>query len=250
MLDPTSPWTPFQPQRQWMRPLETPAGRRYRVAVSLPDGPPPPDGWPSLVVLDGHRLFQAVAATASALAMRPEKTGVRPLAVIGVFHDETQGSIEDARALDFTDTPCPEPDWTRPSGGAEAFRRFLIEQAWPAATQAAPLDGDRRALIGHSLGGLFVLETLEQRPDLFARWISLSPSLWWRTPAVDNADDRLLLGYGEGETGRDMRGRIEAWAAEAGGDGHAPRLRMAAGADHGSAPFALIPEALRHASGA
>lgn len=248
MLDPSSPWTPFQPQRQWMRPLETPTGRRYRLAVSLPDGAPPPEGWPSLTVLDGHRLFQAVAATASALAARPEKTGVRPLAVIGVFHDETEGPVEDARALDFTDTPCPEPDWARPSGGAAAFRRFLIEQAWPAATGAAPLDASRRALFGHSLGGLFVLETLERRPDLFARWIGVSPSLWWRAPAGDHADDRLLVGYGEGETGRDMRARIEAWAAAADGAGRPPRLRMAPGADHGAAPFALIPDALRHAS--
>lgn len=248
MPDPSSSWTPFLPDRQTIRSLSTPGGRRYRLAVSHPCAAAPQAGFASIMVLDGGRHFQAVASAAETLSLRSEKTGVEPLVVIGVFHDEAEGEIENARARDFTSTACPEPGWSRPHGEAADFRRFLVDQVLPGAAEVAPLDPDRRTLFGHSLGGLFVLETLETEPRLFSRWVSISPSLWWRTPDVANADEALLLGYGEMETGRDMRRRIEAWSAQAAGRGRRLRVRMAPWADHGSAPFTLIPEALRQAS--
>ena len=48
------------------------------------------------------------------------------------------------------------------------------------------------------------------------------------------------------ETRRNMRGRIEDWATST--PGRQARFHLAPGADHGSAPFALLPDALRHAS--
>ena len=112
---------------------------------------------------------------------------------------------------------------------------------------AAPLNFGRATLFGHSLGGLFVLETLRADPALFARWIAVSPSLWWSTPSPMIATPDLLIGCGEAETGRDMRDRIAGWVA-AKPDGAV--FKQAPNADHGSAPFALIPDILRHASGA
>lgn len=243
--DTTTQWTAFQPSRQMIRPLSGAEGRRYHLALSLPRTPAPAEGFPSILVLDGGRHFQAVAAAAGALGGRPEKTGVEPLAVIGLFHDEAHEATEDARARDFTGSPCPEPDWARPFGEAATFRWFLSEAVLPAASEAAPLNPECRALFGHSLGGLFVLETLEAEPDLFSRWISMSPSLWWTTPGNTHAGEALLIGYGENETARNMRGRIEDWAEAA---GRGVRLLMAARADHGSTPLALLPDALRHAS--
>jgi hypothetical protein len=34
-------------------------------------------------------------------------------------------------------------------------------------------------LIGHSLGGLFVLNTLTMHSDLFDKYVAIDPSLWW-----------------------------------------------------------------------
>jgi predicted alpha/beta superfamily hydrolase len=53
-----------------------------------------------------------------------------------------------------------------------------------------PVNPGREAVFGHSLGGLFVLYSLFRRPDAFASWLSLSPSIWW--------DDRVVL---KGEAG-------------------------------------------------
>lgn len=238
-----SEWSDWRPPGHRSRRLAGPGGRPFDLLMATPEGEPPPRGWPCLIVLDGGRFFGAAAGAANALAHRTGKTGVAPLVIAAVRHRPEAGEVEDQRALDFTSTPCPEATWTRPQGGAAAFRAFLLETILPAVRAAAEVDEERLTLFGHSLGGLFVLETLEAAPDAFSGWVAFSPSLWWRRPPPAGAGPRTLLGCGEAETGRDMRALIEGWSREAGSP-----FRLAKGADHGSAPFALLPDALRHAS--
>jgi predicted alpha/beta superfamily hydrolase len=233
-------WLPFQPMCQQTRLLTSVGGRRYRLVIARPRGEPPESGFPLLVALDGGRHFAALAAAAGALSHRPDKTGVVPIVVVGLCHDEAP--IEDARSRDFTGSPPENLAWDRPFGGADAFRQFLSDQVIPAIAATVSSDPARRALFGHSLGGLFVLETKAALPDAFTHWISISPSLWWSTPDPAIGDASVLLGCGERETGRNMQARIEAWAAASAG----ARLLTASGADHGSAPFVLGPDVLRH----
>lgn len=70
------------------------------------------------------------------------------------------------------------------AGGAERFRRFLRTEVMPFIAQHYPV-GDRAAIMGESLAGLFVVDTLLAEPGLFADYIAISPSLWW--------DDRRAL---------------------------------------------------------
>lgn len=248
MSNPPSPnpgrdaWTPFTPAGWSVLDGIEDEGRYYRLAVAAPSGPPPPEGYASLFVLDGAQHFAVAAGAAAALSRRPEKTGVGPVAVFGVFpQGGADGWDPDARFRDFTDAaPPPGEVEGRPFGGGAAFRRTLEQRLLAAAAHHLPLNPARRALFGHSLGGLFVLETRRLRPDLFARWIAISPSLWWRPdlPPAPGAD--LMIGCGEHETGRDMRRRIEAWGAD--------DVRIATDADHGSAPFLLLPALLRFAA--
>ena len=63
-------------------------------------------------------------------------------------------------------------------GGSVAFRRFIAEELIPRIERNYRRS-ERRAVIGESLAGLFVIETLMQRPDLFDTWIAVDPSLWW-----------------------------------------------------------------------
>lgn len=50
---------------------------------------------------------------------------------------------------------------------------------------------DETAIIGESLAGLFVVETLLREPDLFDSYIALDPSLWWNRGQL--ADDAVAL---------------------------------------------------------
>lgn len=247
-MSPSTPsgWAAWTPPNCRSRTVDGPDGRRFDLLLSAPDGEPPEAGWPFLVVLDGERFFGAVTAAVASLARRRDKTGVAPLVVVGVAHRPDQGAVEDQRAMDFTRFESPQADGARSGGRGDRFRRFLTGTVLPEVEETVAIDRDRATLFGHSLAGLFVLETLETEPALFARWAGVSPSLWWRTPDVAHATPDLLVGCGDKETARDMRDRIEAWANSRGDAG--PTFRLAPRADHGAAPFALIPDILRHAS--
>jgi uncharacterized protein len=80
------------------------------------------------------------------------------------------------------------------AGGAADFRRFIAEEVRPFVEERYP-PAPRTALIGESLAGLFVADTLLEAPELFDDFIAISPSLWWdggRTAAA--APQKLAAG--------------------------------------------------------
>ncbi|MGN6185192.1 MAG: alpha/beta hydrolase [Thermoanaerobaculia bacterium] len=63
-------------------------------------------------------------------------------------------------------------------GGSQAFRSFIRTELMPVI-KARYRTTDESAIVGESLAGLFVIETLLTEPDLFDTYIALDPSLWW-----------------------------------------------------------------------
>ncbi len=64
------------------------------------------------------------------------------------------------------------------AGGAEKFVRFLSKELQPYVA-ARYRGAEDRTLIGQSLAGLLASRVLWFYPDLFNRYIIISPSLWW-----------------------------------------------------------------------
>src|SRR5690606_2377780 len=79
-----TPWTPFHLPRARRCVLRGGNGHDYDLALSVPDQPPPPEGYPLMVVLDGPALFATAAETERRLSLRPAATGVTPTVVLGV----------------------------------------------------------------------------------------------------------------------------------------------------------------------
>ena len=63
-------------------------------------------------------------------------------------------------------------------GGSAAFRRFIRTELMPAIEKRYRTTSEK-AIVGESLAGLFVVETLLLEPDLFDTYIAFDPSLWW-----------------------------------------------------------------------
>jgi predicted alpha/beta superfamily hydrolase len=63
-------------------------------------------------------------------------------------------------------------------GGSDAFRRFIRDELMPQI-KGRYRTTNERAIVGESLAGLFVVETLLLEPDLFDAYIAFDPSLWW-----------------------------------------------------------------------
>jgi predicted alpha/beta superfamily hydrolase len=152
-------------------------GAGPRLVVAWPEAPPPPAGWPLLLLLDGAACFATAVETARFQARRPEVTGVTPLVVAAVSHADAAPGLR-------------ERDFTQP--GAAAFLDWVERVALPQVAAACPCDPARRTIFGHSLGGLFVLHALFARASLFARHVAASPSIWRDVDPVREGADRLL----------------------------------------------------------
>lgn len=161
-------------------------GGAYRVMIAVPDGPPPPGGYPVLYLLDGNAAFASMVEAVRIQGARGAATGVTPGVVVGIGYGVDGPYDRQRRTLDYTPAVDPaalgeRPDggaWS-PTGGADAFLDVLERQVKRLAEGFAPIDPTRQSLFGHSLGGLCALHALLTRPAAFARIVAVSPSLWF-----------------------------------------------------------------------
>ena len=108
---------------------------------------------------------------------------MRPFLLVGIENTE--------RRRDMTG-PTSDPSDRRIAprvGGSAAFRAFIRAELMPRI-RARYRTTAETAIVGESLAGLFVVETLLREPDLFDTYVAFDPSLWWSggrlvTDAVD-----------------------------------------------------------------
>jgi hypothetical protein len=84
-----------------------------------------------------------------------------------------------------------EPVEFASGGGGAQFRRFIAEEVIPFVESNYRTDG-RRTLVGESLAGFFVVDTLLKQPRLFNDYIAISPSMWWNREELGNRAGELL----------------------------------------------------------
>ncbi|WKE64581.1 alpha/beta hydrolase-fold protein [Gallaecimonas kandeliae] len=97
---------------------------------------------------------------------------MRPFLLVGIQNTQ--------RRRDLTGpTTDPRDESIAPVvGGSQAFRDFIRTELMPEVRRRYPTR-DETAIVGESLAGLFILETLVKEPSLFDDYIALDPSLWW-----------------------------------------------------------------------
>jgi predicted alpha/beta superfamily hydrolase len=203
------------------------SGRTYRIFVYKPAAPPPPTGYPVVVVIDGNLMFPLAATLSGAFGLSGGQTAL----VVGVGYpgDDPMRAFG-LRNRDLTPpTPLsrirPIPGLPPPTaenfGGSKEFGRFLIEELRPLIAGALPVDGADQTLFGHSLGGLFTLDVLFNYPDSFRNFVASSPSIWWNRRSLLKGEAAFIAG-------------IEAGEAE-------PRVLILAGAREQEMPATLPP---------
>lgn len=175
----------------WQRDFAAKDGSRYRLLISVPEGPAPARGFPSMLLVDGHALFPIATATAHLQAQRPEATGIGPAVIIGIGYPGERPFDAERRQRDLLPVP----------GGAERFLDMLAGEVLPAVEKLAPLDPARRSLAGHSYGGLFTLNALFTRAGLFETYVAGSPSIWWQDRAI-LAREEAFHRAGDAQRGR------------------------------------------------
>lgn len=178
-------------------------GRQYRVFVAAPRGDAPAGGFPVLYLLDGNAVFGTAVETA-----RLQQGRLGPVVIVAIGYPVDTPFDGRGRMLDYTPPTDPEHmpshfDAATATGGHEAFLDVIVSDVRPLIESLYPVDPQRQALFGHSLGGLFVLHTLFTRPGLFQKYIAGSPSIWWNARSILGELDRFRA------MPRNMRGSPE-----------------------------------------
>lgn len=157
------------------------------INVWLPPGYDAGDArYPVLYVLDGglSQDFHHI----SGLAQLGTVVGTtRDVIVVGIASVDRRNEL--ALPTDDADLIARYPT----QGQSERFRRFVAEEVQPFIEGRFRASGET-ALMGESLAGLFVVETLLIEPELFDTYIAFDPSLWWNDGALVSQAGRLPEG--------------------------------------------------------
>lgn len=154
-----------------------------RINVFVPSGHGGKDGapLPVLYMPDGGHAedFPHVAETVEALVAAGR---MMPVLLVGIENTE--------RRRDLTGPTTVEADKKIAVrvGGSAAFRQFLRSELMPYIAANYRVTADK-GIVGESLAGLFIVETLLVEPDLFNRYVAISPSVWWNGEALVRAAD-------------------------------------------------------------
>ena len=143
-------------------------GEERPVMIYTPDGYEGGTAtYPVIYLLDGDGHLLHTAGITQFLS----NNGKMPQVII-VALPNTDRTRDLTPALSSPDERFPT------AGGANTFLSFISDELVPYVEsnyRTVPY----RILIGHSFGGLFSVNALLTRPDLFDAHISISPSLWW-----------------------------------------------------------------------
>lgn len=160
-------------------------GQTREINVWLPPGYEESDQtYPVLFLLDGgiDQDFHHISGLAQ-LGTVNGTTG--DVIVIGIATVDRRNEL----ALP---TETPELIARYPTQGqSQRFRDFIRSEVQPWVTATFRTNG-HGALMGESLAGLFVVETLLAEPEMFDAYVAVSPSLWWDGGALADRADELL----------------------------------------------------------
>jgi hypothetical protein len=192
-------------------------GQEYRILAgrrgSQNDAP-----LPVIYITDGNGNFPLLYVMHQQLV---DDGYLPPALLIGVdFPFDEWSAYEALRARDFTPTILAENSpyasyFSAGTGGASAFLQFLGEELKPVINSKYNTLADDAMLTGHSLGGLFTLYALFERPDLFQRYVIGSPAIWYDNNTILNNMEtfvsantdlpaRVFIGSGGNEEGLDV----------------------------------------------
>ena len=151
----------------------------FTISVYMPDTliAEKPDRFPVIYVLDANLYFDIYA---SILKKYSEVGLLSPAILVGIGYSSFQ-KMDSLRQRDYT-FPEGLPEYEMPvSGKADLFLDFVQKELIPVIDQKFRSDTSKRIIMGHSLGGYFImyalLKELKEHKGLFMGYIAASPSL-------------------------------------------------------------------------
>jgi predicted alpha/beta superfamily hydrolase len=191
----------------------THAGRDFLIQIAAPVRPLAEGERAAIIyMLDGDYMFGMATDIARNLQIVRE---VAPAYIVAIgYPGDVHADWVSGRLQDMLAAPI-DVNGRQIGGGGPAFERFLVEELRPFIEARLPVDPARAFLAGHSLGGMFGVSMILNRPNAFTGYAIGSPALWIvpdlldrlrNAPATPGPPLRVYVGVGGEERDRDMVG--------------------------------------------
>ncbi len=126
--------------------------------------------YPVIYLLDGDYNFNTVVSITEHMS---QEGLCPPIIVVGILNPN--------RMLDLT--TGTDPNFPKDIGRGEKFLSYIEKELIPYIDKKYPT-APHKTFIGHSLGGLAVVNALMHKPDIFNAYISIEGALWWNNNEI------------------------------------------------------------------
>ncbi|WP_404420583.1 alpha/beta hydrolase [Nibricoccus sp. IMCC34717] len=188
-------------------------GRQYQLIVGLPFSYQKGSErrYPVVYLCDGYWDFVSVRGATGNLVY--DKTAPEFL-LVGLSYVGENVDYNQMRVGDLA-PPRGQPADVRASASA-TFLSVIRDEIIPFIEKEYPADPAYRVLAGSSYGGLFVIDSLLEEPDLFQAYLSVAPYVTWNDNWIFSREAeffaqggkinaRVLITAGDGEAEPDVR---------------------------------------------
>jgi predicted alpha/beta superfamily hydrolase len=163
-------------------------GEKRILNISLPEGYNAKDTvrYPVIYLLDGSANEDFIHISGLVQYSSFEWVNYIPKSiVVGI------ATINRRRDFTFPSTVEEQTKAYPEAGHSDKFIAFIEKELQPFIERYYHTNASK-TIIGQSLGGLLETEILFKKPELFNRYIIVSPSLWWDNGSLLNLNPKIL----------------------------------------------------------
>jgi predicted alpha/beta superfamily hydrolase len=132
--------------------------------------------YPVVYLLDGDGHFNSIVGMIEQLSAMGGNTSFPEMIVVGISNTDRMRDLTPTHIN--SDLPMVDSIVAKNTGGGEKFISFIEKELMPHIDSLYPTE-PYRMLIGHSLGGLTVMNTFIHHTNLFNAYVAIDPSMWW-----------------------------------------------------------------------
>lgn len=142
--------------------------------------------YPVLYLLDGNANFYSVVGMVRQMSSVNGNTMCPKMIIVGISNTNRMRDLSPSKASTLNGKKIED------SGGGDTFISFIENELIPYIDSNYPTES-YRVFVGHSLGGLTVMNTLIHNPELFNSYIAIDPSMWWNNEHLLNKIKQIKL---------------------------------------------------------
>lgn len=151
-------------------------GEKREIWIHAPEDAGNGKRYPVVYLLDGNTHFSSVVGMIDYMSSNSGSNKIPEMIVVGILNTDRLRDLSPSHIVEAP--PYLTRDAAKTSGGGEAFLSFIEKELIPYIDYNYPT-APYKMLIGHSLGGLMVMEALMKNTPVFNSYVAIDPSMWW-----------------------------------------------------------------------